>query len=98
MHFSRFFWVKPIARLILKHEIFPKPYNFLPIPTIKYDYCMIILFIVFINCVVCRVKHVHNVSTHDYPFYQLLQNYYNCDRIWENVHSSHIQFLLFKDS
>ena len=35
-----FFWIKPIARLILKREIFPKPYNFLPIPTIKYI-CML---------------------------------------------------------
>ena len=33
-----FFRVKPIARLILKCKFFWKPYNFLPIPTIKY-YC-----------------------------------------------------------
>ena len=33
---ASFFRVKPIARLIFKREIFPKTYNFLPIPTIKY--------------------------------------------------------------
>ena len=31
-----YFWVKPIARLIFKVRNFQKPYNFVPIPTIKY--------------------------------------------------------------
>ena len=30
--FQPVFWVKPIARLILKRKIFRKPYDFLPIP------------------------------------------------------------------
>ena len=34
--FQPVFWVKSIARIILKHEIFQKPYNFPPIPSIKY--------------------------------------------------------------
>ena len=36
MHFSRFFRVKPIARLVFKAQNFWKPYNFPPIPIIKY--------------------------------------------------------------
>ena len=36
MHSSWFFRIKPIARLIFKARIFRKPYDFVPIPTIKY--------------------------------------------------------------
>ena len=36
MHSSWFFRIKPIARLIFKARNFRKPYDFVPIPTIKY--------------------------------------------------------------
>ena len=36
MHSSRFFRVKPIGRLFYEVRKIGKPYNFLPIPTIKY--------------------------------------------------------------
>ena len=36
MHSSRFFQVKPIGRLFYEVRKIWKPYNFLPIPTIKY--------------------------------------------------------------
>ena len=36
MHSSRFFRVKPIGRLFYEVQKIGKPYNFLPIPTIKY--------------------------------------------------------------
>ena len=32
----QFFRIKPVARLIFKVRFFQKPYDFLPIPTIKY--------------------------------------------------------------
>ena len=36
MHSNWFFRIKPIARLIFKARNFRKPYDFVPIPTIKY--------------------------------------------------------------
>ena len=37
MHSSRFFRVKPIGRLFYEVRKIGKPYNFLPIPTIKFN-------------------------------------------------------------